>query len=99
MLIATAEGINGQPAVGATVTFSVAGGPDVGATVTSTTDSNGTAIGSFTSATPGAVDLFDARFTNNSGAIQISKLVQVNWRRSSGIVLAAPTTTPDRGTQ
>lgn len=78
-LTASARGIDGNPAVGATVTFSVVSGPDAGATDTAAADSNGQATFFLTNKTGAGTDTIQASFTDSAGTTQTSSQVQVTW--------------------
>ena len=75
---ATLQDTNGQAIVGRTVTFTIVSGPNAGQTATATSDSNGQATFTYTSATAGT-DTIRASFVNNLGQTINSNSVTKTW--------------------
>jgi hypothetical protein len=79
---------------GAPITFTALSGPNAGVTGTATTDSNGVANFSYTSAVTGT-DTFRATTTNPAGTIS-SNTVTVTWqKRQSQLTITGGATTSD----
>jgi hypothetical protein len=68
----------GQPVASLTVTFRVVSGPDAGRTGQATTDTNGQALFTLTSPTPGT-DTLEASLILQGGGTQASKPATVTW--------------------
>jgi uncharacterized repeat protein (TIGR01451 family) len=66
------------PQVGKTVSFSVISGPHEGTEGTATTDSNGTAVFSYTGSGEGT-DAIEATYVDSTGATQTSNRLFVEW--------------------
>lgn len=75
---------NSVPVVGTTVTFTVIDGPDAGRTATATTDNNGVATYTLTSATIGS-DGVTAKFTDAANHVQTSGRVVVTFTKPTDV--------------
>jgi hypothetical protein len=87
---------NGNPIVGQPVTFTVLSGPNAGETGNATTDANGNATFTYTSATAGT-DTVQVSFTDPSGNTLHSNTATVDW--TSGPAPTAVTTSLSGGSQ
>ncbi len=78
----------GAPVVGTMVTFTVTSGPNAGDTYSELTDIDGHAFFTYTGDGGPGVDLIEACFTNSSGQVECSNILQKTWVEGENVPLS-----------